>query len=81
MAVHVDEKLILRAIAIVRRNWADWRDAFEHVGPVATNPVVEDSARFGEFVREYSVQRTIRKRNARRTSGKASQRNRTRASR
>ena len=44
-----------------RKNWEDWREVFEHDGPINENPVLSDKVRFASFCAEYSVHRTIRK--------------------
>ena len=51
---------IPESVQVARQNWSDWRDVFEHVGPVRTNPLLADADRFKHFCKEYSVQRTIR---------------------
>jgi hypothetical protein len=52
---------IKESVQIARKNWGGWRDVFEHCGPLSTNPLLADPARFGSFCREYSVSRTIRR--------------------
>jgi hypothetical protein len=46
---------------LASKNWDDWRDVFEHNGPIATNPLFAEPGRFGSFLSEYSVYRTLRK--------------------
>lgn len=49
------------ALHIARKNWRDWRDVYEHSGPISRNPLLaEPGIRFGSFCKEYSVHRTIR---------------------
>ena len=42
------------------KNWRDWQDVYEHRGSERDNPLLADAARFGTFVKVYSVGRTIR---------------------
>jgi hypothetical protein len=49
------------AMKIARKNWADWRDVFEHRGPIAKNPILADGETFRRFCAEYYVNRAIRK--------------------
>ena len=56
----MDYNAILAATCLARKNWSDWQDVFEHSGPITTNPLFAER-RFGEFCRDYSVGRTIRK--------------------
>jgi hypothetical protein len=57
----VEDRQILSAIQIARRNWSDWRDVFEHGTPVRANPLLANQIRFAFFCKDYSVGRTIRK--------------------
>jgi hypothetical protein len=56
----IDDGLLPSLAEDGRRNWAKWRDVFEHGTPVRTNPLLTDPTRFGDFCKEYSVGRTIR---------------------
>lgn len=51
-----------RDIEIADQNWRAWQDVFEHVGPPQQNPLLTDAGRFADFLWEYGVGRTIRKR-------------------
>lgn len=47
-------------LAVARKNWRDYKVVFEHVGEIATNPLLVDPDRFAHFLMEYKVRRTIR---------------------
>jgi hypothetical protein len=49
-----------RDLKIARDNWENWKTVFEHQGPLADNPLLTDSSKFGAFLNEYKVRRTIR---------------------
>lgn len=56
-----NDEEIERAICDDRWNtWHDWRDAFEHNGTIATNPILADEGRFSSFCVKWGVSRTIR---------------------
>lgn len=57
----LQDTLILESICIARANWNEWSDVFEHRGPMSTNPLLADRARFASFCKDYSVSRTIRR--------------------
>jgi hypothetical protein len=42
------------------KNWRDWQDVYEHRGSEHDNPLLADAAKFGTFIKVYSVGRTIR---------------------
>lgn len=54
------DDVISKSVQVARTNWADWRDVYEHTGPIRDNPLVADAGKFAKFCREYSVGRTIR---------------------
>jgi hypothetical protein len=57
-----NDEEIERAIRDAREiTWHDWRDAFEHNGPIRTNPILADVRRFNSFCVKWGVGRTIRK--------------------
>jgi hypothetical protein len=57
-----NDEEIDREICNARWNtWHDWRDAFEHNGPIRTNPILADAGRFNSFCAKWGVGRTIRK--------------------
>lgn len=41
-------------------NWLDWQNVYEHTGPSANNPLLADAAKFGKFLKDYTVGRTVR---------------------
>jgi hypothetical protein len=43
------------------RNWLDWQDVYEHSGPARDNSLLANAAKFGDFLKRYSVGRTIRR--------------------
>jgi hypothetical protein len=49
-----------RDIKIAQENWENWKSIFEYEGPAAANPLLADSSKFGAFLNEYKVHRTIR---------------------
>jgi hypothetical protein len=56
----VKPSLIAKSIRVARKNWNDWRDVFEHEGPICENPLLADPHRFKSFLKEFSVSRTIK---------------------
>lgn len=61
-ALSPDAKLIAEAIKDARRVlWGEYRDVFEHQGPIGANPVLADDKRFMHFCVRWGVSRTIRK--------------------
>jgi hypothetical protein len=56
-----NDQQIEQAIRIARKNWGEWRDVFEHTGPIMTNPLLADQKKFRSFCVGYRVGRTIRK--------------------
>lgn len=57
MTIPVSEFQIRKAA----QNWRDWQDVYEHAGSARDSPLLIDAAKFGKFLRMYSVQRTIRR--------------------
>jgi hypothetical protein len=55
----LNSTLIPGLLTIARENWNDWRDVFEHKGPISTNPLLDCRNTFRKFLAEYSVNRTI----------------------
>lgn len=47
-------------VKIAAQNWRNWKVVFEHGGTPDKNPLLLDASLFKRFLREYSVQRTIR---------------------
>lgn len=47
------------AIRSARVNWDDWRDVYQHAGPIDSNPLLTKRMVFGCFLWEYSVARTV----------------------
>src|SRR5437764_7148066 len=43
------------------RNWMNWQDVFQYFGPPLHNPLLAHETRFKDFLKEYSVHRTIRR--------------------
>jgi hypothetical protein len=43
-----------------KENWLCWQNVYEHTGPAADNPLLVDAAKFGKFLKAYSVGRTVR---------------------
>ena len=58
--VDLTDRAISNIIRRAQNNWNRWRDVFEHVGPIPTNPLLASHDRFAAFCAEYSVARTIR---------------------
>jgi hypothetical protein len=56
----VRDSLIAESLQVARKNWKDWHDVFEHVGSVNSNPLLANYTRFASFLREYSVNRTVK---------------------
>ena len=55
-------KLVKKAIGDARRVlWGEYRDVFEHKGPIGANPVLADRRRSMHFCVSWGVGRTIRK--------------------
>jgi hypothetical protein len=56
----VNDALIKKSIRVARKNWNEWRDVFEHSGPISSNPLLSCQDKFALFCKDYSVHRTIR---------------------
>jgi hypothetical protein len=48
-------------ISVAKANWLRWQAIFEHAGTARDNPLLAQSDLFEQFVKEYSVRRTIRR--------------------
>jgi hypothetical protein len=57
----LDSQLLPKLLERARQNWEQWRDVFEHGGPISQNPVLANSTRFRSFLADYYAGRTIRK--------------------
>jgi hypothetical protein len=55
-----DSSSLSGSVRIARDNWRDWRDVFEHDGPIHSNPLLVDQVIFSHFCQNYNVSRTIR---------------------
>jgi hypothetical protein len=58
MASH---RIIKQDIEIAKRNWEKWKSVFEYKGLAAHNPLLAKRSTFSDFLKEYSVNRTIRR--------------------
>lgn len=57
-----DAEAVEQAVRIARTvTWDNWRDVFEHTGPLSTNPILADDLRFRSFCANWRVARTIRR--------------------
>jgi len=58
----LEDTPIQESLTVARENWRDYRDVFEHGDEIATNPLLANSNKFADFLKDYRVSRMIRQR-------------------